>query len=501
MNTPVERAYRFAPRDRAGWMLGLGAVQCIALAVGLLIAALLVSSGAPVVTAAIVLVGVGGFVFGRWHGRALHDWLPVITSWSALRVRGKHRWTARVPLLCESGAARKASLPPFLAGLEILEASSAWTRRQRLGSVGLVVDRRDRLVTGVVRVQGREFALAERAEQDRGLAGWGDVLAGFCRERATVARVTWCEWSGPESLDDHRQYVDTLTHATPGSPERDAYLTLIDEAGPMTTRHEVLFAITIDARRIQLPRDRTEAVDDALAATLLEELRLVTVRLEDAGLRVDVPLSPGEMREVLRTRLDPSVQAHFAARQRAGFRDSLSEHNSGPLAVGLDLQRVQIDGAWHRGYWIAEWPRLELHPAWMEPLLLHTGGIRTIAVTFEPIPPSRSQRQIDRDATRLASDEDQRAKRGFRIGARHRRAQDAVLEREHEIVAGYAELEYAGFVTVTAATVDDLDTACGEYEHAAAQVGLELRALDGQHDTALGACLPIGRYPTLRRFT
>ena len=204
-------------------------------------------------------------------------------------------------------------MPPFLAGLEILEASSAWTRRQRLGSVGLVADRRDRLVTGVVRVQGREFALAERAEQDRGLAGWGDVLAGFCRERATVARVAWCEWSGPASLDDHRQYVDSVSHAQAERPERDAYLTLIDEAGPMTTRHEVLVAVTVDARRVQLARDRDESVDDALAALVLEELRLVTVRLEDAGLRVDVPLSPGEVREVLRTRLDPSVQARFAA--------------------------------------------------------------------------------------------------------------------------------------------------------------------------------------------
>jgi hypothetical protein len=481
-------------------MLGLGAIQCISLAGGLSIAALLVSSGAPILLATTVLIGAGAFVFGRWHGRALHDWLPVIASWSALRAQGKHRWTARVPLLSETSASRRASLPPFLAGLEILAASSPWTRRQRLGSVGLVADRRDRLVTGVVRVQGREFALAERDEQDRGLAGWGDVLAGFCRERATVARVTWCEWSGPASLDDHRQYVESLTHAGVNGPERDAYLTLIAEAGPMTTRHEVLVAITVDARRVQLGRGRTEALDDALADLVLEELRLVTVRLENAGLRVDVPLSPGEVREVLRARLDPSVQAGFAARRRAGFRDALSEHNSGPLAVGLDLQRVRIDGAWHRGYWISEWPRLELHPAWMEPLLLHAGGIRTIAVTFEPIPPSRSQRQIDRDATRLASDEEQRAKRGFRIGARHRRAQDAVLEREHEIVAGYAELEYAGFVTVTAPTVEELDTACGEYEHAAAQVGLELRALDGQHDTALGACLPIGRYPTLRRF-
>ena len=129
----------------------------------------------------------------------------------------------------------------------------------------------------------------------------------------------------------------------------------------------------------------------------------------------------------------------------AGFDQGLvSEHNFGPLAVDVELAQVRVDGSWHRSYWIAEWPRLELHPAWMESLLLHAGGVRTIAMVYEPVPPSRSQRQIDRDATRLASDEEQRAKRGFRIGARHRRAEAAVLERESELVAGYAELEFRG---------------------------------------------------------
>src|SRR5258706_14632680 len=99
-------------------MLGLGAVQCIALAGGLLVAALLVSSGAPVLIAAVVLLGVGAFVFGRWHGRALHDWLPVVAAWSLLRVRGKPRWTVRVPPLAEAGPPRPASVPPFLPGLE-----------------------------------------------------------------------------------------------------------------------------------------------------------------------------------------------------------------------------------------------------------------------------------------------------------------------------------------------------------------------------------------------
>ena len=75
----------------------------------------------------------------------------------------------------------------------------------------------------------------------------------------------------------------------------------------------------------------------------------------------------------------------------------------------------------------------------------------------------------------------------------HRRAQDAVLEREAEIVAGYAELEFAGLVTVTAADEDALALACASYEQAAAQAGLDLRALDGRHDLGLVCALPLGR--------
>lgn len=501
MSVGAERLYRFAPRDRAGWILGLGASQCLSLAAGLLMSTIAVSGGAPVELAAVPLAGAGILAFARWHGRPLHAWIPVLAGWTLLGAHRQRRWTARVPLLSETGARRRAVLPPFLAGLEILEASAAWTRRRRLGSVGLVADRREHLLSGVLRVQGREFALVERADQDRLLAGWGEVLAGFCRERNAVARVAWSEWAAPAGLEEHMRFVDSEAIAAPGSIHRDAYAALLDGAGPMTTRHEVLLTVTIDMRRARITRHPNTPLDDAVADSLLEELRLLTTRIEDAGLTVDVPLSPSELREALRVRLDPTVLRGFATRARAGFDDGLvSEHNLGPLAVDVELAHVRVDASWHHSYWIAEWPRLELHPAWMEPLLLHAGGVRTIAMVYEPVPPSRSQRQIDRDATRLASDEEQRAKRGFRIGARHRRAETAVLERESELVAGYSELEFAGFVSVAANDREQLETACAEYEQAAAQVGLELRALDGQHDAGVGACLPVGRYPTARRF-
>jgi hypothetical protein len=132
-------------------------------------------------------------------------------------------------------------------------------------------------------------------------------------------------------------------------------------------------------------------------------------------------------------------------------------------------------------------------------MLLQAGGVRTFTLLYEPVAPTRSQRRVDRDSTRLAADEEQRTRGGFRVGAHHRRAQAAVLERESELVAGYLELEYAGFVTVTASDTGALGRCCAEYEQIAAQAGLELRALDGRHDVGLVCSLPVGRGLAPRR--
>src|SRR5205085_10498713 len=134
---------------------------------------------------------------------------------------------------------------------------------------------------------------------------------------------------------------------------------------------------------------------------------------------------------------------------------------------------VRVDGPVHRPFWVAEWPRLDVPPNWMGPLILQPGAVRTVSVVYGPVPPGRSRRQIDREATKLASDEEQRTRAGFRIGARHRRQQGALVEREAELVAGFGELCFAGFVTVSAANPEALDAACADYTQTAAQAGLD----------------------------
>ena len=492
------RVYRFAPLDRTGLLLGLSGVQCALVAAGIFASGLLLDAGAPILVVLLPTVALVAVSFVRWNARPVHEWVPTLTRFLALGVMGKRRWTAPIPLL--SGTAtddrREPPLPPFLRGLTIVDAGPvSWSPASRLAGVGVVRDRARGTVTGIVPVQGREFSLLERGDQDRLLHLWGDALAGFCTERGRVSRVQVTEWTAPAGVGEHERFLARHENASRDRAAVESYRELLRDAGPMNVGHEVLVTVTVDPRRVSNGRARPDADHDGVIDALLEELRLVSMRLEAASLSVGAPLSPPQIAETLRLRLDPTCRPQFDTRQAslAELAGLVSRYSAGPLATSTDWAHLRTDGSLHRTYWVAEWPRLDVGPSWLEPLLLHGAGVRTFSLHYEPVPPSRAQRRIDRDSTRLAADEEQRSRAGFRIGARHRRAQTAVQEREAELVAGYAELEYAGFVTVTAPDEESLAIACASYEQAAAQAGLELRAVDGRHDLGLVCALPLGR--------
>jgi hypothetical protein len=497
------RRYRFGPLDRAGWLLGLAAPQCVVLGVALLLAGVVLHATGSILAAGLpVAIGLVG-AFARWDARPLYDWRSPMLGWLLLRHRHQDRWGARVRLL-PGDAGGRPGLPPCLDGLELWEVPWRWARGPRPDGLGVVTDRSHLTFSATLRVRGREFALLERQDQEQVLDSWGAALGGFCRERTAVTRITWSEWAAPASLDEHLAFIrehqpptnhngstNGVTREMPGG--LDAYLDLVGTAGPLTTAHEVLVTLSVDRRRVN--RGQAGDPDQAGIDALGEELRLFTSRLEQSGLVVDAPLSAQELALVLRTRLDPSCARRLSDRTRHLDEGDavVGPHNFAPIAVQTRWREVQIDQAWHRSFWIAEWPRLEVPADWLAGVLLHPGGIRHLCVVFEPVAPSRSRRAIDRDATRLASDEDQRARRGFRIRAQHRRAESEVLAREAELVAGYGEFTYAGFLTITAFDLESLDDQSRDWEQVCAQAGLELRALDGQHDLGVTVGLPAGR--------
>lgn len=474
VSTP--RVYRLAPLDRTGVLLGLSAAQCLLLGLGVFAAGAALQAHLPAPLVAGPIVAALALGFATWDGAPLHQLIPARGRY--LFVAGV--WHARLPLLHRDKPALP-EWPPFLAGIDLVDHDG----------LGVIADGRGRLLTASIAVSGREFSLAERGEQDRILDGWGEVLNGFCRERGAVCRVRVTEWAGPAGTLDIDDGLPSDTRAR--RPELlAAYRELLAEAGPTAVRHDVLVSITVDRRRTRNVRRNTNTGDVGVDV-LREELAGLASRLDAAGFRCSLPLNVSALAKAIRSRLDPTVLQRDGRPGTLAEAAGLAPWNAAPLSVETDLRHLRADGSVHRAYWVGDWPRLDQGPNWLEPLLLHAGGTRTFALHYEPVARSRSQRRVDRDSTRLAADEEHRARAGFRIGAGHRRAQSAVAEREAELVAGYCELEYAGFVVVTAHDLDTLERSCVEYEQTAAQLGLQLRPLDGSHDLGVAAALPVAR--------
>jgi hypothetical protein len=266
-------------------------------------------------------------------------------------------------------------------------------------------------------------------------------------------------------------------------------------AGPVATRHEVLVTVVVSQAKVRIGArhrgDRARAVIDAL----LEELRLLSRRLEAAGLAVSPVLSPGELCRAVRVRLDPQCMAALDRRGRSlGDRAGLvAPADGGPSATSKTWGYWRADGSVHRSFWFREWPRFDVGPTWMSDLLLYGGSVRSVAMCYHPVSPRASQRAILRQAAKLESDADQRKRSGFRVGAHHRRASRAVEEREEELVAGFAEDEYIGIVNVSAPDLEYLEVAAAELVQISASCGVELKPLDGRHADGVAACLPLAR--------
>ena len=127
---------------------------------------------------------------------------------------------------------------------------------------------------------------------------------------------------------------------------------------------------------------------------------------------------------------------------------------------------------------------------------LSGGGVtRSMTVYFQPVSTHQSRRRIERGLVKLDSDAATKEDKGRRVDARHRRATQALLDREEELVAGYPEMGYVGLVTVTAASQEALDEQAEVVEQLARESGMDLRVLDGRQDLAWASSLPLGLAP------
>ncbi len=465
--------YRFGPLERRGILGPVRAGQAAVLATGGLLAIALLDR-APTATGAFIatalFAGAVLLAVAPVGSRTAEEWAPVAASFAIRRVRGRARFRSQLPMqgvrpnrprssepleLQQHTPAPPDSLelqehtpapPDSLAGVRILAAA------YRDRPVGVLCEQRGRLLTVVLACRVVSFSLLDPDAQERRLARWGLVLSGAAS--TAIRRIQWVERTAPARGDELARWLHAERDpAVPlrGAPMIESYLQLIGASASVAQEHEILIAVQVDARRV---RDRGA---DAASRAVIADAERVAQGLEAAEVVVRGALSPGQLARALRTAFDPYAGAELAALQVADpGRDGLDEANAWPLGACEGWDHYRSDGAVHATYWIGGWPRIDVSPMFMEALLGRSSAVRTVAVTFDPIPPQRSTREVEAAITRDRADSDLRRRFGQAETARQRQAQDATLRREAELAAGHSEVRVAGFVTVSGRDRDDL---------------------------------------------
>jgi hypothetical protein len=254
----------------------------------------------------------------------------------------------------------------------------------------------------------------------------------------------------------------------------------MDDAYYLTRRPETLIALAL-----RPPRRGARRIGADAAARLEQDLLALGDALTAADLTVENWVTPADVPGVLRAAYDPASVPESSP-PRAGAIPA--------MGVAEHWGHLRTDSAFHATYWISEWPRTDVHPGFLGPLVLSAGVVRSVSLVAEPLPIAAALREIRRAKAEHTADAAQRVRIGQVEDEATRAELDDLSRREQELVAGHGDLRFTGLVTVTAPTLAELDSACAATEAAAAQSLCEVRRLVGQQGLAhLAGAVPLAR--------
>ena len=304
----------------------------------------------------------------------------MLGGWWARRFTGA---TLRRTVIAEADR-RSLIVPGLPAQLELAEVPGM--------GAAVVVDRRAGTVTAVLAVDGAGLVLADAGAQEQRVGGWGRVLASWCAQ-PDVVRAQVVARTVPGSAAPVRRWWAEHAVADAGWAAQ-VVAGLLADADVTAARAETLLAVTL-----RLPRGGRGGTDVEALARVGRQLTAIGDAVGAAELRPGGWLTAAGLAAALRTCFDP---------YSAGGRDQVA---GTPPVAGMVLDehwdRVRTDTAWHAVYWLREWPRAEVHPGFLQPLLLG-GAHRALSLTVEPLPTARALREIRRAKVEQAADAAQR---------------------------------------------------------------------------------------------
>lgn len=463
----------------------------------------------PGFTAISIAVGVGAIAVMGEGFIGLFSTLPFTAPLAALGTIRRHGQSLITHLLRELGGlmrqatgatkyrarpdkkkitpASQLDLPGREGRIHLYDTDSGavviWDARAATATVCCVV-----ATNGLGMPQADSPSTLDEADRDGLIWEWSKVLGSFT-QKEHVARVTVLEQARPGTVESERSYFQERSKNLDGGIS-SSYEETLARAEEAVTRHTSVLAITF--KLTGEARALVKGAGSEKAGMLqLAELEMATTEeaLYNAGFTRMVWMTAREWGAWGRSLIDPMSQQGVDTRTGTVW-EGVDPQSAAPMLIDEKRTVVETDSAWHRTYWIQEWPRYETFPGFMSRLVFakQQSG-RPVRQTFmlvgTPVQIGAAMKKIEEQKRTWITNAGIRAKSGKPTTAADEADWRALEQQEADLVAGQGELRFSAYLTITSTSPDVLEQEAASIRNACSATGLEPRSMPWQQAEAL----------------
>lgn len=388
----------------------------------------------------------------------------------------------------ERGSPVKAStfvMPGSLGAIETFQSAHGGA---------FTLDRKNNVVGLTLRVSSEAWPLRDKSAQLAaydGMVDWMSSLATIPGVSEVTARIR-VDTAASTELQDYVNERDAERGnrfaITPELEKEYAELIALGSKRSMSFSNFVTVGFHLDKMRGDIKQSGGGL--PGLGAVLERVAEALEDSLNHTRAKVDSWLPAPEMQSVLSATSDPASAAVRRERESGGRRAAMQ--NPPIMSVQEHPNRLSIDGSEHATYWITEWPRSEVRTGFLEPLLYAGSATRVLTLQMRPVPIHKALTRITRAQNDIATAQAVQLKFNVKPTREELREAEELDEREEQLADGFADIDYRGFVTVSAPSVKELDKGRMEIETASEQARIVLGLLWRQQAAAfMTAALPL----------
>lgn len=487
------RPVTYSRRPTQGFILNIDVPGAVVIgAAGVITVAVFLARGIlPGLGTLLLMVPVAATGIVKVHGLSLITWVRWAAAYHWRRIMGRTRFRRTIPLeqplvhgeLVLPGAAHRYQVWEAPGGEAVI-----WDAEKQTASI-----------TCMVASQGlaaHDIQGISPEERQNDLLQFMQVAGSWTR-RSQIRRVSMLERTRPGTIE--RQQHDLDRQEATGAA-RDSYQEALRLVEPHVVFRPQHLTVTLDCAS-GAGRAAVKAHGGGKAGVLAlaqQEIQATGHALRTSGFTRVAWVSPREWGAWGRSIIDPASDPRMDVRGRTGFAGVLPEL-AGPMSWDERKDFVETDSAYHRAYWIPEYPRIDVLPGFLGQLALAETATgqpvrHTLQVIGAPTPLASALKDIEEQRETWKTNADVRSRQGKDTTIADNVDWENLDKDEHALIAGHGQIRFSGFVTVSAPSYEELLSSCSSMELAAAQASVEMMCLTYQQGAALiAAAYPAGQ--------